>query len=180
MRAARDSRVVRIDDACEVVASAEKKMKDAAPPAGTHLPVEPVRPFPVDALKDAAQHRAGSLSPYQMSSSDFDVAFITPVMTYGAQYQSEQATERERSGGTRTPDAEPALVRPLMDFSNWSEYVGGRSAGAAGPRDAEAGGGLLDDGCARRRADTGCLPARRSSTSSQASRGCAPSAATPR
>ncbi len=117
------SRVVRIDDACDVVASAEKKMKDAAPPDGTHLPVEPVRPFPVNALKDAAQRRVGSLSPYQMSSSDFDVAFMTPVLIYGAQYQSEQGRGRERRGGPRTPDAEPAVVRPLMDFGNWSEYV---------------------------------------------------------
>jgi S1-C subfamily serine protease len=118
-----DFRVVRIDDVCDVVASAEEKMKNAAPPNGTHLPVEPVRPFPVDALKDAAQRRVGSLSPYEMSSSDFDVAFITPVLTYGAQYQSEQASERERRRGTRTPDAEQALVRPLMDFSTWSDYV---------------------------------------------------------
>ena len=118
-----DSRASRIDDVCEVVASAEKKMKDAAPPSGTHLPVEPVRPFPVDALKDAAERRAGSLSPYQMSSSDFEIAFITPVLTYGAQHQSEQASGRERSREARTPDAEQAFVRPLMDFSNWSEYV---------------------------------------------------------
>ena len=97
-----DSRVVRIDDACEVVAAAEKKMTDAAPPDGTHLPVEPVRPFPVDALKDAAERRAGSLSPYQMSSSDFDIAFITPVLTYGAQYQSEQA-RRARAWQRRAP-----------------------------------------------------------------------------
>ena len=117
------SRVVRIDDACDVVASAEKKMKDAVPPDGTHLPVEPVRPFPIDALKDAAQRRAGSLSPYQVSSSDFDVAFMTPVLIYGARYQSEQVRERERRGGPRTPDAGPAVVRPLMDFGNWSEYV---------------------------------------------------------
>ena len=118
-----DARVVRIDEVCDVVASAEKKMKDAAPPNGTHLPVEPVQPFPVDALKDAAERRAGSLSPYQMSSSDFDIAFITPVLTYGAQYQSEQASGRERSRDARTPDAAQAFVRPLMDFSNWSEYV---------------------------------------------------------
>jgi len=116
------SRVVRIDDACDVVASAERKMKDAAPPDGTHLPMEPVRPYPVDALKDAAQRRAGSLSPYQMSSSDFDIAFMTPVLVYGAQYHSEQERVRER-GGSRTPDADPAAVRPLMDFGNWSEYV---------------------------------------------------------
>jgi S1-C subfamily serine protease len=118
-----DARVVRIDDVCDVVASAEKKMNEAAPPNGTPLPVEPVRPFPVEALKDAAQRRAGSLSPYQMSSSDFDVAFITPVLTYGAQYQEEQASGRERSSGTRTPGAEQTFVRLLTDFSNWSEYV---------------------------------------------------------
>src|SRR5437870_12666664 len=46
------SRVVRVDDVCEVVGPAEKKRKDAAPPDGTHLPVEPMRPFPVEALKD--------------------------------------------------------------------------------------------------------------------------------
>jgi hypothetical protein len=117
------SRVVRIDDACDVVASAEKKMKGAAPPDGTHLPVEPVRPFPVNALKEAAQRRVGSLSPYQMSSSDFDVAFITPVLTYGAQHQAEQGRGREGRGGSRAPDAGPAVALPLLDFGNWSEYA---------------------------------------------------------
>jgi hypothetical protein len=119
-----DSRVVRINEACDVVASAEKKMPDAASPSGTLRPVEPVRPFPVDALKDAVQRRAGSLSPYQTSSSDFDIAFITPVLAYGAQYQWEQASGGERSRGTRRPDGEQPFVRPPMDFSNWSEYVG--------------------------------------------------------
>lgn len=117
------SRVVRIDDACDLVASAEKKMKDAAPPDGTHLPVEPLRPFPVNALKEAAQRRAGSLSPYQMSSSDFDVAFITPVLIYGAQQQSEQERRGARGRDPRTPVAAPVVVRPPMDFGNWSEYV---------------------------------------------------------
>ena len=98
-------------------------MKDAAPPGGTHLPVEPVRPFPVDALKDATERRAGSQSPYQMSSSDFDIAFITPVLAYGAQSQSEQASGRARSQVPRTPDAGGAFARPLMNFGNWSEYV---------------------------------------------------------
>jgi S1-C subfamily serine protease len=105
------ARIVRIGDACEVVASAEKTMRDAARPDGTHLPVEPARPFPVMALKDAVQRRAGSLNPYQVSSPDFDIAFITPVIAYGAQYQAEQARDRER---TRSP---------LMDFGGWSEYV---------------------------------------------------------
>jgi hypothetical protein len=118
-----DSAVVRSDEACSLVAAAEKKMKDAAPPSGAHLPVEPLRPFPVDALKDAVQHRAGSLNPYQMTATDFDLAFITPVLAYGAQYPPELANRAGRSGGARTPDIQPTLARPLMDFSNWSGYV---------------------------------------------------------
>ena len=118
-----NSRVVRIDDACAVVASAEKLMRNAAPPGGTHLPVEPVQPFPEDALKDAAEHRTGTPSPYQISASAFDVSFITPVLTYAAQYQSEHGRPRTTSKDTRKPEPEPTMVRPLTDFGNWSAYV---------------------------------------------------------
>ena len=117
------SRVVRVDAACEVVASAEKKMKDGAPPAGTHLPVEPARAFSLNALKETVQGRAGSLNPYQVSSTEFDINFITPVNIYGAQYQAEQARGRSRGSGARPADVEPALVRPVLEFANWSEYV---------------------------------------------------------
>jgi hypothetical protein len=106
------------------VAAAAKKMAGAAAPSGTHLPVEPAVPFPEDALKDAAEHRAGSLNPYQISSSTFDVAFITPVMIYGAEYQSQQArkaTTRTNSATLRTVDQ--SAVKPLLDFRNWSDYV---------------------------------------------------------
>jgi len=59
-----DTPVVPVADACEVLASAEKKMMTAAaPPSGTLLPVEPVRPWTEEALKDAVQRRAGSLNP---------------------------------------------------------------------------------------------------------------------
>ena len=74
-------------------------MNGATPPNGTRLPVEPARAIPEDVLKDAAKRRAGSLNPYQMSSADFDVSFITPVMTYGTK------------------------VQPLTDFGNWSDYL---------------------------------------------------------
>ena len=90
-----NSRIVRVEDVCEAIASAEKKMTDAAPPSGALLPVEPVAPFPEDLLKEAARRRVGSLNPYLVSSSDFDIGFVTPVQTYGRQ----------------------------LDFANWSEYV---------------------------------------------------------
>lgn len=116
-------RVVPINDACVVIASAGQKMHESPPPDGAHLPVEPLRPFPVDAIKGAVQPTAGRLRPYQMSSSDFDITFITPVLIYGAQHQSEQASGRERGQRARTPESEQAFMRPLMDFSNWSDYV---------------------------------------------------------
>src|SRR5262245_15623546 len=96
-----DARVVRIDQACEVMASAEKKMAEAMPPDATHLPLDP-RPVAVSALSEAVKNRAGSLSPYPMSTTDFDVTFITPVHIYGTRDQ---------------------VARPVMDFGNWSEYL---------------------------------------------------------
>ena len=93
------TRVARIDGACELVAAAAKKAKETPAPSGTHLPVEPTEPAPVATFKDAVKKRAGSLKPYQITSSDFDVAFITPLLNYAAQSQ------------------------PNLTFSNWSDYV---------------------------------------------------------
>jgi hypothetical protein len=116
-----DARVVPIDDVCAVVAAAEQKMKDASPPSGDPLPLEPERPFPADVLKGAAQRGAGSLNPYQMSSSDFDITFITPIHTYAAQSQADASWRRGRGGSPATADA--PFVRPLMEFGSWSKYV---------------------------------------------------------
>jgi S1-C subfamily serine protease len=110
------TRVVRTADACAVVAAAEKKMTNATPPSGAHLPIEPGWPLPEEAFKDAAQRRAGSLSPYQIASASFDVAFVTPVMIFGSRYQADQVNRRTRG---------PVLVPRLLDFGNWSDYVDG-------------------------------------------------------
>jgi hypothetical protein len=118
-----NAQIVKVADVCEVVASAEKKMANASPPSAVHLPIEPGWPLPVDAFKNAAEHRVGSLNPYQLSTSTFDVAFITPIMTYGVQYQSEQMSRRRKNKDGRTIDIEPVLVKPVMDFGNWFEYV---------------------------------------------------------
>jgi hypothetical protein len=98
-----DARVVRIDQACEALAAAEMRMAEAVPPDPTPLPVD-LPPVDATALGAAVKNRAGSLSPYPMSTADFDVAFITPVHVYGAKDQAP---------------------RSVMDFGNWSEYVAG-------------------------------------------------------
>ena len=117
-----ESRVVPVEDACQVLRSAEVKMRDAAPPSGTPLPVEPARPFPPDALEDAAKRRGG-VGPYQMSSSDFDIAFITPMMTYAAERRWSPASGDESGSDARSQDAAQERRRLLTDFGNWSEYV---------------------------------------------------------
>jgi len=96
-----DTRVVRIDQACEVMASAEKKMAETTAPDATHLAPDP-QPVAVSALIEAVKNRAGSLNPYSMSTTDFDIAFITPVHMYGAKDQ---------------------VRRQVMEFGNWSEYL---------------------------------------------------------
>ena len=93
------TRVVRIDGACELVAAAAKKAKEVPAPSAAHLPVEPTEPAPVDTFKEAVKRRAGSLKPYQIAASDFDIGFITPILNYAAQSQ------------------------PNQTFSNWSDYV---------------------------------------------------------
>ncbi len=117
-------RIVPIGDVCGVVATAQEKMKDAAAaPGSTLLPVEPEQPFPVDALKEAAQRRAGSLNPYQAASASFDVFFMTPVLTYGAEYEAEQRSRRERGTRTGPTIVESTSAGALTDFGNWSDYV---------------------------------------------------------
>jgi len=93
------TRIVRIDGACELVAAAAKKAKEAPAPSAAHLPVEPTDPAPIDTFQEAVKRRAGSLKPYQLAATDFDVGFITPLLNYAAQSQ------------------------PNQTFSNWSDYV---------------------------------------------------------
>jgi hypothetical protein len=119
------SRAVRIDEARSLIADAEKTIQGATPPPATPLPVEPQRPFPVDALKDAVQRRTGNLAAYQVPAADFDVSVITPVLSYAAQHRMEASTGRERGGSGRDPGEMPPSRRALEDFANWSDYVAG-------------------------------------------------------
>jgi hypothetical protein len=49
-------------------------------------------------------------------SSDFDITFITPALTYRAQHDSRGRREA-------ISEAEQASMYLLMDFGNWSEYM---------------------------------------------------------
>ena len=78
------ARIAPAGDVCDVIALAEKARRTAQPPVATLRPVEPLRPIPAAVLDAAVQRRVGNLNPYLMSSSDFDIAFFTPVLVKGA------------------------------------------------------------------------------------------------
>jgi hypothetical protein len=91
----------------------------SAPPAGTRLPVEASRTFPRAALQAAFERHGPNLTPYRLSSSDFDVAFITPLMVYAAQ----QPDKRTTSNDMRPTAIDQMRIPPWDAFGNWSEYV---------------------------------------------------------
>ena len=138
------TRIVRIDGLCELVAAAAKKAKDVPAPMATRLPVEPVEPAPVAAFKDAVRRRAGNLKPYQMAASDFDVAFITPVLNYAAQSQSNQSFSNWSEYAADIPPVLLVRVTPKRVESLWAKVARGAAytQGAALPAITHLGSGF--------------------------------------
>ena len=129
-RQRRDARVVPVDDVCEAVTSAENAMPTAKRPAATQLPVEPLQPFPADALDAAVKGHAGNLNPYRMSSSDFDIAFLTPAVVSAQQHNARQANTPKDLGGWSEyfADVPPVLVvrvTPKLTESFWTTVARG-------------------------------------------------------
>ena len=115
----RELQVVPLADVCQTLQSAEQKMQAGSPPGGKRLANEPARSFPVAALKALVKQRAGNLSPYQLTASDFGVAFITPFMVFAANQPDRRTTSRD----TRMSSIDQARMPSLTDFANWSDYL---------------------------------------------------------
>jgi hypothetical protein len=112
-----DAAVVPTVFVCEALAASLPMLSKVGAPAATRLPVDPARPYPAGTLEDAGRGKTPNAAVPAMSSSDFDVAFVTPPMLHRA---------RQRSGWTggrsgRSPEAEARLGQ-LTDFGAWSEY----------------------------------------------------------
>jgi hypothetical protein len=112
-----DADVVPAIFICEALAASLRMLSSTQPPDTKPLPVEPVGRFPAAALEIAPKGTPPNAAVPVMSSSDFDVAFITPPMIHRA---------RQRSGWTggqtgRTPEAEARIGR-LTEFGAWSDY----------------------------------------------------------
>jgi S1-C subfamily serine protease len=121
----RDVNLVRAVTICEALTAAEADLPRVAAPEPARLPVEPARAFPVEGGGSGPSGSPGglppsvpaALDPPVVSSSDFDIAFITPPMVSRAQQRADWSGGR--SG--RSPEAEARIGR-LTEFGAWSEY----------------------------------------------------------
>lgn len=125
----RDVNVIRSVAVCEAVAAVQSRPSTASAPEPTRLPVEPTRAFPVGSGTEGRRASspnapatpppvaATGSDPLLASSSDFDIAFITPPMVHRAQQRPDWTGGR--SG--RSPEAEARIGR-LTDFGAWSDY----------------------------------------------------------
>ena len=112
-----DAAVVPTVFICEALAASLSMLSGAEPPAATRLPVEPTRPYPAGTVEDIRRDATSSAAVPVMSSSDFDVAFVTPPMVQRAQQKSGW------TGGQidRSPEVQARLGR-LTEFGAWSDY----------------------------------------------------------
>ncbi len=112
-----DAAVIRTVFICEALAGSLPMLAGAAPPAATRLPVDPERPYPASALEGTPKGPTTNAAVPLVSSSDFDVAFVTPPMVHRARQRAG------RTGGVtgRSPEAEARLGQ-LTEFGAWSGY----------------------------------------------------------
>jgi hypothetical protein len=107
--------VVRAGIICEALAAARTQTSAIAPPEPQRLPVEPTRSSPAAAASPPAT--ATIKTPPVVSSSDFDVAFITPSTLLRAREKVDWTGGKS----VRAAEVEARLGR-LTDFGDWSEY----------------------------------------------------------
>lgn len=107
-RRAREARVIRASELCAVLTAAATATATStantasAAVSAAPLPLEPTRAFPAGALEDAVSKRAGNLNPYPLTSRDFTLGVVTPVMLQWAR--------------------QAPRVPPPLDFGEWHDY----------------------------------------------------------
>jgi S1-C subfamily serine protease len=114
------SGIVRIEEALPLIESAKRKMADMSPPDSALLPVEPTEPFPVEAIKAAAQVQKFDLRPYVFGAGGYDVGILTPIVMYRS---DEGEREAVRSKEKRTKKKDEGFD-PASNLYNWAEYAG--------------------------------------------------------
>jgi len=119
------SGIVRIGEAGPLLGRAKTKMHDTQRPDSVLLPVEPTDPYPLDALKEKIKSAKFDSRSYLFTEGSFDVALVTPVLTYKLQKGVGLAAAEEKGRRTRKHnESVQNTFEPLQEMHEWAEYVG--------------------------------------------------------
>jgi S1-C subfamily serine protease len=101
--------IVPIEPARPLLEQARKTIHGTPPPAANLLPVEPTNYFPPDYLRGLLSQQKMDTKPYFFDLGQFQVAFITPPLSYFLRHEDDMAAARKaakRAGG------DPAHAKP--------------------------------------------------------------------
>jgi S1-C subfamily serine protease len=119
------SGIVRIGEAEPLLGRAKTKMHETQRPGSVLLPVEPTDPYPLDALKEKIKSAKFDSRSYLFTEGSFDVALVTPVLTYKLQKGAGLAAAEEKGRRTRKHnESVQNTFEPLQEMHEWAEYIG--------------------------------------------------------
>jgi S1-C subfamily serine protease len=114
------SGIVRIEEALPLIERAHGQMPNRQPPPREWLPVEPADPFPLEAIKAAAQVEKFNIKPYTFGAGDYDMGVLTPILLYRKGTGEREAIKSKEKRTKQTDEA----FDPSAHLYNWAEYVG--------------------------------------------------------
>lgn len=118
------AKIVPIQEARAVIEQARGKAAGGAPPPPDLLPVEPTDYFPADSLRALLQQERLDKKPYFFDAGEFQVAFVTPTVSYFLRHEDEMAAARKsaKRGGGDPSKAKPPS-RALEDAQEYKPIL---------------------------------------------------------
>ena len=118
------SGIVRIEQAYPLIEKARAAMNNSSKPSAELLPMEPSDRFPIAVLKEKASEEKFKISPYVFGVGDYDVALITPILTYRKLAPEVEAGKEKNKRNKKHAEAVQGTFEPLEDLKGWEEYLG--------------------------------------------------------
>ena len=121
------SGIVRIEDAIQLIEQNRAKATGVAPSSAL-LPVEPVKPFPLEGLKAALVPDKYDYKSYFVNDGDFEIEFSTPSREYRDQEERRLVAEKARSKRQKKQGQEADATSTEEAPKNWESDAGGHKA----------------------------------------------------
>ena len=118
------SGIVRIEETFGVIQNARAEMKGRSAPSAAYLPVEPIEPYPLDAIKNAVLAEKFETDRYFFGVGEFQVSILTPPLIYRLKTEATREATKTKNKRTDKDGAVQGTIDVLDEFQGWREYVG--------------------------------------------------------